>query len=481
MSLHIPFESQYAALPERFHAKLNPTPVSEPGLIKVNHRLARELGLDPAELESSDGIAMLAGNLVPDGATPIAQAYAGHQFGGWNPQLGDGRAILLGELRHADGGLRDVQLKGSGPTPFSRMGDGRAGLGPVLREYILSEAMHALGVPTTRALAAMTTGERVVRETLLPGAVFTRVASSHLRVGTFQFFAARGDVDALHALCDFARDRHYPEAETALDLLKAVIARQARLIARWMGLGFIHGVMNTDNMTISGETIDYGPCAFMESYHPETVYSSIDQFGRYAYRNQPEIAVWNLAQLATALLPLIDEDQDRAVERATEAVHEFADLYQAAWLSEFRSKLGLATAKSGDADLAQDLLAVMAAGAVDFALAFRGLSERVDVVRELYPEPDAFDAWVLRWRARLAEENCTEAEISVRLNAANPAFIPRNHRVEAAIQAGLAGDFTPFDTLVGILERPFEDQPDHVDYQAPARPEEAVRQTFCGT
>lgn len=320
MSLHIPFEARYAALPDRFHAQLAPTPVSAPGLIKVNHRLARELGLDPAALESPEGVAMLAGNAVPEGAVPIAQAYAGHQFGGWNPQLGDGRAILLGELRHADGALRDVQLKGSGPTPFSRMGDGRAGLGPVLREYILSEAMHALGVPTTRALAAVTTGERVLREQVLPGAVFTRVASSHLRVGTFQFFAARDDLDALETLCDFARARHDPEAETALDLLRGVIARQADLIARWMGLGFIHGVMNTDNMTISGETIDYGPCAFMEAYHPDTVYSSIDRHGRYAYRNQPEIAVWNLAQLATALLPLIDADQDRAIEVATEEI-----------------------------------------------------------------------------------------------------------------------------------------------------------------
>lgn len=481
MSLHIPFEARYAALPDRFHAQLAPTPVSAPGLIKVNHRLARELGLDPAALESPEGVAMLAGNAVPEGAVPIAQAYAGHQFGGWNPQLGDGRAILLGELRHADGALRDVQLKGSGPTPFSRMGDGRAGLGPVLREYILSEAMHALGVPTTRALAAVTTGERVLREQVLPGAVFTRVASSHLRVGTFQFFAARDDLDALETLCDFARARHDPEAETALDLLRGVIARQADLIARWMGLGFIHGVMNTDNMTISGETIDYGPCAFMEAYHPDTVYSSIDRHGRYAYRNQPEIAVWNLAQLATALLPLIDADQDRAIEVATEAVHGFADLYQSAWLDVFRAKLGLATAREEDAKLAHGLLRLMAEAGVDFTLAFRGLAEGQEVARKLYAQPETFDAWARDWRTRLAEEGVDAETLTARLTSANPAFIPRNHRVEQAIQAGMAGDFAPFHTLIAVLERPFDDQPEHAAYMAPARPEEAVRETFCGT
>ncbi|WP_424964634.1 protein adenylyltransferase SelO [Dinoroseobacter sp. S375] len=481
MSMHIPFEAHYAALPDRFHARMAPTPVAAPALIAVNHRLARELGLDPEVLESAEGIAMLAGNAVAEGSSPLAQAYAGHQFGGFNPQLGDGRAILLGELRHADGHLRDIQLKGSGPTPFSRRGDGRAALGPVLREYILSEAMHALGVPTTRALAAVTTGERVLREQPMPGAVFTRVASSHLRVGTFQFFAARGDLEAVEQLVAFARARHDPGAETALDLLKGVIARQARLIAQWMGLGFIHGVMNTDNMTISGETIDYGPCAFMEAYHPETVYSSIDQFGRYAYGKQPEIAVWNLAQLATAMLPLIDPDKDRAIDVATEAVQGFADLYQAAWAEVFRAKLGLVSDKPGDAALAHDLLGHMAGAGVDFTLAFRGLAEGVDVVRALYPEPERFDGWAEGWRARLAEDDGPAETLSARLKAANPAYIPRNHRVEEAIQAGLTGDFAPFHALNTVLQQPFADQPEHAAYQAPARPEEAVRETFCGT
>lgn len=481
MSIQIPFEAHYAALPDRFRARLDPTPVASPGLIKVNHALARDLGLDPATLESPAGLAVLAGNDVPEGAVPVAQAYAGHQFGGWNPQLGDGRAILLGELPHSDGQLRDVQLKGSGPTPFSRMGDGRAGLGPVIREYILSEAMHALGVPTTRALAAVTTGEKVLREGPVPGAIFTRVARSHLRVGTFQFFAARGDEEALADLVKFACARHYPQAETALDLLDAVIAQQAELIARWMGLGFIHGVMNTDNMTISGETIDYGPCAFMESYHPDTVFSSIDQFGRYAYRNQPEIAVWNLAQLATALLPLVDTDKDRAVERATESVHRFADLYQAAWLSVFRRKLGLTSEEDADAALAHDLLGRMAQAGVDFTLAFRGLAEGDDIVRALYPEPDTYDNWAKTWRARLARDPAPSDTLAARLKEANPAFIPRNHRVEEAIQGGLRGDFAPFETLLTVLERPYDDQPDYRDYQAPAQPAEAVQQTFCGT
>lgn len=481
MSIQIPFEAHYAALPDRFRARLDPTPVAAPGLIKVNHALARDLGLDPAVLESPAGLAVLAGNDVPEGAVPVAQAYAGHQFGGWNPQLGDGRAILLGELPHADGHLRDVQLKGSGPTPFSRMGDGRAGLGPVIREYVLSEAMHALGVPTTRALAAVTTGEKVLREGPVPGAIFTRVARSHLRVGTFQFFAARDDQEALAALVRFACKRHYPQAETALELLDAVIARQAELIARWMGLGFIHGVMNTDNMTISGETIDYGPCAFMESYHPDTVFSSIDQFGRYAYRNQPEIAVWNLAQLATALLPLVDADKDRAVERATESVHRFADLYQDAWLSVFRGKLGLTSEEDADAALAHDLLGRMAKAGVDFTLAFRGLAEGDEVVRALYPEPETFDTWATTWRARLARDPAPADTLVARLKAANPAYIPRNHRVEEAIQAGLQGDLAPFETLVTVLEHPYDDQPEYRDFQTPARPAEAVRQTFCGT
>lgn len=481
MTLSIPFQSRYAALPERFFAALAPTPVAAPGLIKVNHRLARELGLDPERLESPEGVAMLAGNTVPDGATPIAQAYAGHQFGGWNPQLGDGRAILLGELTHSDGQLRDVQLKGSGRTPFSRMGDGRAWLGPVMREYILSEAMHALGVPTTRALAAVTTGETVLREAPFPGAVFTRVAASHLRVGTFQYFAARGDAEALATLVDFAIARHDPDAGDATGLLRGVIARQAALLARWMSLGFIHGVMNTDNMTISGETIDYGPCAFMEAYDPKTVYSSIDQFGRYAYANQPEIAVWNLAQLATALLPVIDTDRDRAVEIATEAVQGFADLYEAAWLDAFRAKLGLTQARGGDGTLIMGLLGLMAEAGTDFTLAFRALGEGPDIARMMWADPGGFDAWAQSWTSRLEAEGSSPASAAARIKAANPAFIPRNHRVEEAIQHGLSGDYGPFERLVQVLEAPFADQPEHEALMAPARAHEAVRQTFCGT
>ncbi|MEM8582442.1 MAG: YdiU family protein, partial [Pseudomonadota bacterium] len=431
--------------------------------------------------ESADGIAMLAGNLVPEGAMPLAQAYAGHQFGGWNPQLGDGRAILLGELRHIDGTLRDVQLKGSGRTPFSRMGDGRAWLGPVMREYILSEAMHALGVPTTRALAAVTTGEKVLREAPFPGAVFTRVASSHLRVGTFQYFAARSDTEALESLVSFAIARHDPEAEGALGLLKGVISRQADLVARWMSLGFIHGVMNTDNMTISGETIDYGPCAFMESYDPNTVYSSIDQYGRYAYANQPEIAVWNLAQLATALLPLIDPNRDAAVEKATEAVHGFAPLYEASWRACFRAKLGLKTEQDGDVALITAYLKLMAQAGIDFTLAFRALAEGPNIARELWAEPGPFDTWADDWSARLATEGTSPLERVPDLKSANPAFIPRNHRVEEAIQYGLSGDYAPFNKLVDVLSHPFDDQPEHEALMAPAQTHEAVQQTFCGT
>ena len=359
MSALFSFDNSYARLPDRFFARLSPASVAEPGLIAVNDDLARDLGLDPDMLRAPDGLAVLAGNAVPEGAEPLAQAYAGHQFGGFSPQLGDGRAILLGEIVGPDGARRDVQLKGSGRTPFSRMGDGRAWLGPVMREYIVSEAMHALGVPTTRALAAVTTGEIVVREAPLPGAVLTRVAASHIRVGTFQYFAARQDVDALKALTDHVIARHFPGVDGPLGLLDAVIARQAALVAQWMGLGFIHGVMNTDNTTVSGETIDYGPCAFMDAYHPAKVFSSIDAHGRYAYGRQPEILVWNLAQLATTLLPLIDEDRNAAIEVATEAVHRFPDLYADQWRAVFGAKLGIEAGPDDDA-LIEDLLSGMA-------------------------------------------------------------------------------------------------------------------------
>ncbi len=397
----IAFDNSYARLSDRFYARLDPTPVREPTLIRLNEGLARKLGMDPVDLGSPAGVAMLAGNTVPEGAEPLAQAYAGHQFGGWVPQLGDGRAILLGEVVTADG-RRDIQLKGSGRTPYSRMGDGRAWLGPVLREYVVSEAMHALGIPTTRALAAVATGETVLREAPLPGAVLTRVAKSHIRVGTFQFFLARNDLEALADLTQHVIARHYPEAETPLDLLHAVVAAQAELVAAWMSVGFIHGVMNTDNMQIAGETIDYGPCAFMDGYHPDTVFSSIDRFGRYAYSQQPQVAAWNLAQFATTLLPLMGE-QDAAVEAATQAVHGFAPAYQAAWLGRLGAKLGLSAPGPGDVDLIHRLLDLMAAERADFTLTFRQLAEGASL-------PPAFSDWEDHWSMRAPDRN-SDAEV----------------------------------------------------------------------
>ena len=371
------FDNSYAQLPERFYASLPPSPVPRPRLIRLNEELARHLGLDPGQLGNESGIEILAGNRVPDGATPLAMAYAGYQFGGWVPQLGDGRAILLGEVIDVDGVRRDIQLKGAGRTPFSRMGDGRAVLGPVLREYIVSEAMAALGIPTTRSLAAVFTGEEIMRETLLPGAVLTRIAGSHVRVGTFQYFSARRDVEALRLLADYVITRHYPELKGAVEpylaLLGAVIDRQASLVADWQLVGFIHGVMNTDNMSIAGETIDYGPCAFMDDFHPETVFSSIDHMGRYAYRNQPSIAHWNLAGFAQTLLPFVSDDQEDAVAKATKVVNTFPERFQAFYAPGLRRKIGLADIREGDDELAQSLLSSMADSRADFTLTFRGL------------------------------------------------------------------------------------------------------------
>jgi uncharacterized protein YdiU (UPF0061 family) len=470
----IDFDNSYARLPERFFVRQPPVAVAEPRLVAVNRGLAARLGLDPETLASPDWTAVFAGNRVPEGASPLAQAYAGHQFGGWVPQLGDGRALLLGEIVAPDGARFDLQLKGSGPTPFSRRGDGRAGLGPVLREYVVSEAMAALGVPTTRALAAVTTGEAVWRETPLPGAVLARVAASHIRVGTFQYFAAREDVEALRLLTDHVIARHYPDAEGPLGLLAAVTAAQARLVARWMSLGFIHGVMNTDNMAVSGETIDYGPCAFMDAYDPAKVFSSIDQFGRYAYGNQPRIALWNLAQLASCLLPLMG-DEGPAIEAATEAINRFAELYQSEWLRLFRAKIGLATEAEEDATLIAALLSRMAEGRADFTRTFRGLAEGTAAAE--FADPDLFAGWETDWRARLA----SEADPQAVMRAANPAYIPRNHRVEEAIRAATAGDFAPFHRLNAVLARPFERRPEAEGYDAAPEPEERVTRTFCGT
>ena len=493
-SVSFPFDNTYARLPDRFFATLSTNPVSAPKLIRINEPLAMHLGLDPDSLASSEGIEILAGNRLADGSAPIAMVYAGHQFGNWVPQLGDGRAMLLGEVVDQDGARRDIQLKGSGPTPFSRMGDGRAWLGPVLREYIVSEAMAAMNVPTTRALAAVATGDVIQREQMFPGAILTRVASSHIRVGTFQFFAARRDVDALKLLTDHVISRHYPDLleapNRALALLQKVMQRQASLIAKWMHVGFIHGVMNTDNMSVAGETIDYGPCAFMDRYHPETVFSSIDQFSRYAYSNQPRIAHWNLACLAQSLMPLFAEDEDQAVEIGQTALNGFPDLYEAAYLTGMGQKLGIAEVRDEDAPLMTDLLSRMAENQVDFTLLFRALCEIGDPaggmetdapVRNLFVDPTSFDMWAVEWRKRLAMETRDAHARQVAMRAVNPAFIPRNHLVEAAIQAALAEDFKPFEDLVTVLATPFEDQPDFKHLAQPPEPEQIVRETFCGT
>ena len=463
------FDNSYTRLPARLYVRQTPTPVRAPELFAWNAGLADRLGIagDP-------DAAILAGNRLPEGAEPIAQAYAGHQFGGWVPQLGDGRAVLLGEVIAPDGARFDLALKGAGQTPFSRRGDGRAALGPVLREYIVSEAMAALGVPTTRALAATLTGEVVWRDTAQPGAVLARVAASHIRIGTFQYLAARQDAEGLAALTDHVIARHHPAAEGALGLLDSVIAAQAALVAQWMALGFIHGVMNTDNMTVSGETIDYGPCAFVDGFHPETVFSSIDQYGRYAWINQPAIAHWNLAQLASCLVPLIGPD-DTAIPAATAALSRFPDLYRAAWLARFGAKLGLAAPTPEDAPLIEDLLRFMAEPRADFTRVFAGLATGRAAAE--FADPTAFADWERRWSARLSRETGAEA----RMRAANPVLIPRNHRVAQAIAAAEQGDAAPFHRLVAALSRPFNADAETEDLaQAPA-PAEAVTQTFCGT
>ena len=490
------FDNSYAALPARFYMRVNPAPVPDPKLVKLNRKLARHLGLDPDHLASLLGVGILAGNRVPEGSAPLAMAYAGHQFGRMVPRLGDGRAILLGEVIDADGIRRDIQLKGAGRTPFSRSGDGRAWIGPVLREYLVSEAMAAMDIPTTRALAAVATGETIYRDRRLPGAVLTRVAKSHIRVGTFEYFALRKDVEALKALADHVIDRHFPDAQGSttpyLCLLEEVVAKQAILIAKWMAVGFIHGVMNTDNMLVSGETLDYGPCAFMDDYDPEIAYSSIDRRRRYAYQNQPTIARWNLASFASTLLPLIDQDLERAREAAEGAVNAFDGLFQNAWSSEFCAKLGLEKSQPGDTELAVELLEHMAAARADFTLTFRRLSgatsdastenpEAAAALRELFRDTAYFDDWLARWRARLALEKRDDAARQSAMRAANPAYIPRNHRIEQVIVAALDGNLGPFERLAEVLARPFDDQPNNADYQMLPKPDEVVHTTFCGT
>ena len=492
MTVHFPFDNSYVRLPERFFAHIAPTPVAAPRLIRLNRPLASHLGLDPDWLASPEGVDVLAGKSVPDTAQPIATAYAGHQFGNFVPQLGDGRAILLGEVIDRDGVRRDIQLKGSGPTPFSRRGDGRAALGPVLREYVVSEAMAALGIPTTRALAAVVTGEKVIRERILPGAVLTRVASSHIRVGTFQFFAARGDTEGVRLLADHVIARHYPAAaETPRPyraLLDAVIRAQAELVAQWLLVGFIHGVMNTDNTSIAGETIDFGPCAFMDAYNPAMVFSSIDQYGRYAYANQPRIAHWNLAQLAQSLLPILSDNEDAAVAEAQDALGQFPPQFEAAFNGGLRRKIGLFTDQEDDLALLRDLLKLMSDHQADFTLTFRRLSDAAagpegeEKLRVSFAGSEAFDAWLSRWRGRLEQEPHDGATRRTAMRRVNPAFIPRNHRIEAVIRSAVdEDDFAPFEELLTVLSKPYEDQPEYARYAEGPEEHERVLQTFCGT
>jgi uncharacterized protein YdiU (UPF0061 family) len=489
----VPFDNSYARLPPQFYSHQLPTPVPKPALIRVNDALARHLGIEPAWLASTEGVEVLAGNRVPDGAEPIATVYAGHQFGGWNPQLGDGRAILLGEVIGAEGMRYDIQLKGAGPTPYSRMGDGRAPLGPVLREYIVSEAMAALGIPTTRALAAVTTGETVYRDSALPGAVLARVAQSHIRFGTFQFFASRQDHAALGLLVDHVIERHFPDLLEAQNrahaLLQRVVERQAQLVARWQLVGFIHGVMNTDNMLLSGETIDYGPCAFMDAFNPDTVFSSIDHGGRYAYRNQPGIAHWNLACLAQTLLPLLHDVEEQAVVLAQGSIDSFQDLFLDAHQQGMCRKLGFESADEADEVLVQELLAVMAESGADFTLTFRRLAELADPaaskehgIGDLFELPEIFAPWLARWKKRLEREQTPAAERQKQMYRSNPVFIARNHLVQEVITAATdEGDFAPFHTLVDRLGQPCTYDPAQSRYALPPRPEQVVRQTFCGT
>lgn len=488
--MHLPFEHTYAQLPDHFFAQVHPTPVARPSLLALNTELAARLGLDPAALASPAGVELLAGNRIPEGVEPIALAYAGHQFGGFVPQLGDGRAILLGELVDRDGRRHDVQLKGAGPTPFSRGGDGRAAIGPVLREYVMSEAMAALGVPTTRALAAVATGEVVYREEPLPGAVLTRVAASHLRIGTFQYFAARHDHAALARLTDYALARHYPQttppASPALALFDAVVAAQARLVARWLALGFVHGVMNTDNTSISGETLDYGPCAFLDGFDPQRTFSSIDRHGRYAFVQQPRIARWNLARLAETLLPLVDDDPARAIPVLDERLGTFSARFDEAYAAELRRKLGLGGEREGDTELAHALLGQMAEGRVDYTLCFRRLTEVAagadpDHLAALFEAPARAHEWILAWRKRLDDDAPPSEERVALMRGANPAFIPRNHRIEEMIAAAIGGDLRPFERLGRVLARPYDDQPDDAELAEPPGPSQWGYRTFCGT
>lgn len=524
--INVPFKNTYARLPEDFFSINDPTPVADPTLFKFNQDLAEELGITfDGDIDTNELAEYFSGNKILEGSEPISMAYSGHQFGNFSPQLGDGRAILLGEVKNIHGVRCDIQLKGSGRTPWSRGGDGRSALGPVVREYLLSEAMHQLGVPTTRALAAVTTGDHVARERLTPGGIITRVAKGFVRVGTFQYFASQGRVDDLKKLVAYVIGRHYPEAKSsqsvdvqipAVALLKAVINAQAQLIAKWMSLGFIHGVMNTDNVSIAGETIDYGPCAFMDEFSHGRVYSSIDREGRYAYQNQPQIGQWNLIRFAETLLPIFAEyiapeegkPEEVVVKIAQDALNEYEGLYKAYWLNEMRQKLGLvaietlkdiakqAKAHKKNADdhaMISRLLEIMQAGKADFTLTFYYLSltqcedhdEQLDKVRALLDNSQSisdFDTWLSSWNKRLRQEKSTTTEQQILMQSVNPAYIPRNHQVEAAIRAAEDNnDFSKFDELHKVLQTPFTLQEGMEDYLLPPKPEEVVLQTFCGT
>jgi uncharacterized protein YdiU (UPF0061 family) len=478
----IPFDNTYAQLPERFFSRQQPTPAPEPNLIRTNLALAAEIGIAPAWISSPAALATFSGNEIPTGAEPIAQAYAGHQFGGFVPQLGDGRAILLGEVIDIHGKRRDIQLKGSGRTVFSRGGDGKSALGPVLREYLVSEAMHALGVPTTRALAAVYTGEIVEREEPAPGGIFTRVAASHIRVGTFQYFAARQDTEAIRILTDHCITRHYPEAadadNPALAFLENVIRAQASLIAKWLPLGFIHGVMNTDNCAISGETIDYGPCAFIDTFHPDKVFSFMDQNGRYAWGNQPTIAHWNQTRLAETLLPVIDPSPERAKELATSALETFIHHFQSAYLDQFSKKLGLDSGSDPEIRMAfiKSTLGTLAKDKTDFTLFFRHLTLFAANDKRSGLKQMIHEQWISNWESMQKPENHHAI-----MQASNPILIPRNHRIEEAIQAAYQNDFSLFHRLADALAKPFEENPEYADLELAPLPEQCVKNTFCGT
>jgi protein adenylyltransferase len=485
------FDDSFVRELEDLYEPWRGAPVPAPRLLVLNEDLAAELGADPEALRAPHGVDVLCGRVAPEGTTPVAQAYAGHQFGAYQPRLGDGRALLVGEILDAQGRRRDLHLKGSGRTPFARGGDGKALVGPMLREYVIGEAMHALGIPTSRALAVVATGEDVRRETVQPGAVLARVAASHIRVGTFQYAAMHGGPELVRRLAGHAIARHHPAAAGAdnpyLALYETVLESQASLIAQWMLVGFIHGVMNTDNMAISGETIDYGPCAFMDAYDPATVFSSIDHAGRYAYGNQPAIAAWNLARLAETLLPLLDDDEDAAVAAATSRLQAFPERFQRHWASGMRAKLGLADAAAGEATdaLSGDLLDLMREHGADHTSTFRALAASLRgepaAIRALFEESPAFGAWERRWREHLGPAQTALGEIADAMDRVNPVYIPRNHQVEAALTAATAGDLEPFERLLDVLARPFDERPGLAAYAEPAPAGGGVYQTFCGT